>query len=112
MIRYVLISVAVLVIAVLGWLSLNLALENDGLKQIVSEHHRSTEALLSYIRVASRCDVKPEEVAKALDATIYRNQEGLATDVSRLAFKAEFKDGQVRSVQIVNVGKTSLCSRS
>jgi len=52
----------------------------------------------------------PDEIAKAVNGTVYRDKAGAATDVSKLAFKAEFKDGKVHSVQIVNVGKTSLCS--
>lgn len=110
MIRLVLTTAAILVIAILGWACLNLALENDGLKQVISEHRRSTEALLSYIGVATKCDIAPDEIAKAVNGTVYRDKAGAATDVSKLAFKAEFKDGKVHSVQIVNVGKTSLCS--
>jgi hypothetical protein len=108
-IRYLWPSVAILVIVGLGWTSLELALESDGLKQVVAENRRSTEALLSYIEVATRCDVEPDVVAKAVNGTIYREPGGAVTDVARLAFKAEFKEGRLQSVQIVNVGKASLC---
>jgi len=86
-----------------------LALENDGLKQVVSENRRSMEALLSYIGVATRCDVEPDVMAKAVNGTIYRAPGGTVTDVSRSAFKAVFNEGRLQSVQIVNVGKASPC---
>jgi hypothetical protein len=109
MIKYLFGCAAILGIAALGWMSFNLMLENDGLRQVDAEHRRSTKTLLSYIQTTTKCDVDPQALAKALAGTLYRDATGVPTDVSKLAFKAEFKDGKVRSVEVVNVGKVSLC---
>jgi hypothetical protein len=99
-----------LAVAWLGWETLNLAIENDGLKQVVEDQKRSVQALLSYARVATRCNVTPTELADSLKATLHQSAtDAKATEVAHLAFKAQFTNGVLSQVEIVDVGKVSVC---
>jgi hypothetical protein len=104
------ILILVALVAWLGWSELNMALEVDGLKQNAQADRRSIEALLAYAKVASRCDLKPEELAKALNASVYPSQGSAGTRVATLAFDARFSSNGPREVGIVDVAKVSVCS--
>ena len=102
----------VLAIAWLCWTILNLAIENDGLKQMTDSHRRSVEALLKYASVATRCNVTSEELAAILKTRVQTSSKPSATaEVAHLAFKAQFAEGHVASVEIVDVGKITVCKR-
>jgi hypothetical protein len=97
---------------VLLWACLNLALENDGWRQVAEGHNRSVRALLKYAEIATKCDVSPDDVAKALGTTVQPSRDATqASQVAQLAFRAEFEAGQIRMLEITDVGKASLCKR-
>jgi 4-amino-4-deoxy-L-arabinose transferase-like glycosyltransferase len=99
-----------LAIVWLCWNTLNLAIENDGLKQMTDSHRRSVEALLNYASVATRCSVTSEELAAVLKAQAQTSSERSGTaEVAHLAFKAQFAGGHLASVEIVDVGKVTVC---
>lgn len=107
------IAIPALVVAIgwLAWSEFNLALENDGLRQNAVADRRSIEALLAYARVASRCDLKPEQVARALNADTYPSRAESTTSVRVLAFTATFSDQGPKQLEIVDAGKVPLCSQ-
>ena len=86
-----------------------LTLENDGLKQVVAGHNRSVQALLKYVQVATKCDVTPEELARAADSAVLPMRDGRTLQVAQLAFSAEFQAGEIRAIEITDVGKVTLC---
>lgn len=93
-----------------AWLSstvLNLAMENDGLKQVADSHRQSIDSLLKYVSVATKCNVTAQEVAAVVKATT--SAEGLSKEVAHLAFKASFDDRGIAEVSIVDVKKVEVC---
>ncbi|MFO1246531.1 MAG: hypothetical protein U1E71_15300 [Ramlibacter sp.] len=107
--HWVLLTVGVLLALSLIWAIINLTLENDGLKQVVAGHNRSVQALLKYVQVATKCDVTPEELARALDSAVLPMRDGRTLQVAQLAFSAEFQAGEIRAIEITDVGKVTLC---
>ena len=108
--QWFLVTASVLLVLALIWAIINQALENDGLKQVAAGHSRSVQALLKYAEVATKCDVTPEEVARALDSTVLPMRDGSTTSqVAHLAFRAEFQGGKIRALEITDVGRISLC---
>ena len=100
-------------LSVLGllWAVAELAVENDGLKQVVASQRRSVQDLLKFAEVATRCDVTPEEVASALSASVQTPRRGEATaQVARLAFRVEFQGGKVRTLEITDTASVSICN--
>jgi len=97
----------------LVWTVIDLALENDGLKQVAASQSGSVQALLKYAEVATKCDVTPEEVASALDSAIQpmRRDDG-TSEVAQLAFRAEFQGGKIRALDVTDVGSVSLCQNT
>jgi hypothetical protein len=109
---WLLVPLAALAIAGLGWEALNLAIENDGLRQVAEGDKRSIQALLSYASVATRCGVTPQELADSLKTTVHPSStDNRAAEVAYLAFRAEFVSGTLASVEIGDVGKVSVCGR-
>lgn len=49
-----LIAVLLLVVGWFGWTVLNLAIENDGLRQVAAGHKQSIESLLDYVSIATK----------------------------------------------------------
>lgn len=90
----------------LGWTTLNLAIENDGLRQVTAEHRQSIESLLDYVSVATKCDVTPQELSAALGAA---PAHGSTNMVSHLAFQARFNDRGIADVGVVGVKRIFVC---
>ena len=95
----------------LGWALLNLAVENDGLKQVSQSHRRSIELLLDYATVATKCDISAEALAYALNANISSTSRGAQKEVRRLAFHASFDDAGIVEVGVVDVSTVTVCRK-
>ncbi|MFT3664270.1 hypothetical protein [Piscinibacter sp.] len=104
--KNLLIVVLFLVIGWSGWTTLNLAIENDGLRQVAAGHRQSIESLLGYVSVATRCDVTPQELVVAVGATPPGDAE---KEVSYLAFQARFNDRGIAEVGVVDVKRVTVC---
>ena len=99
----------VILLLVIGWLgrtTLNLAIENDGLRQVAAGHRQSIEALLGYVSVATKCDVTRQELVVAVGAT---PSGGAAKEVSHLAFQARFNDRGIVEIGVVDVKRVTVC---
>ena len=108
--KHWLLAGSALVVAWLAWETFNLAIENDGLRQVAESQKRSVQALLNYASVATRCDIKPQQLADSLNATVHASSTDSATsEVANLAFKAQFTKGALTRVEIVDVGGVSVC---
>jgi len=90
----------------LGWTTLNLALENDGLRQVTEGHKLSIESLLDYVAVATKCEVTPGEVSKALNVATPASG---ASEVAHLAFVARFEGHGISEVGVAGVKKVRVC---
>lgn len=101
-----LIVVLLLVIGWLGWTTLNLAMENDGLRQVAAGHRQSIESLLGYVSVATRCDVTPQELVIAVGAA---PRGDAAKEVSHLAFQARFNNRGIAEIGVVDVKRVAIC---
>jgi hypothetical protein len=94
------------------YLILNLGMENDGLRQVVSGQRETLAVLLDYSAVATNCNVMIEDVGVFLNAR--HPSVGLrrgANSVAGLSFKLSFKEGRPAELEIVEVGKTILCKK-
>jgi hypothetical protein len=99
-----------LAVVLLGWETLKLAIENDGLRQVAEGHKRSIQALLVYASVATRCDVTVQELSNLLAATVHASPtDSTSSVVAKLAFKAQYTKGTIARVEIVDVGSVSVC---
>lgn len=99
-----------LVVTWLGWTILNLAIENDGLRQVAEGHRSSVKALLSYASIATRCNVTPQELASNLKTMVQSTSvDGATSEVAHLAFKAQFDKRGLTQVEIVDIGKVAVC---
>jgi hypothetical protein len=95
---------------VLAWIAISLAIENDGLRQVIDGHRRSIQTLLRFTKVSSRCDLSPQEVAAALstgDHVVTANPH--SEEVGDLAFVAKFRADHLHEVSIVDVEKVEVC---
>jgi hypothetical protein len=90
----------------LGWTTLNLALENDGLRQVTAGHKQSIEALLDYVAVATKCEITPGEISEALHVAV---PDRRTNEVAHLAFVARFEDRGIAEVEVVGVKKVRVC---
>lgn len=90
----------------LGWTTLNLAIENDGLRQVAAGHRQSIESLLDYVSVATKCDVTPKALSTVLESA---PQNGLTKTISHFAFQAHFNDQGISEVGVVDVKSVFVC---
>jgi hypothetical protein len=104
--KNLLIVVLLFVVGWLGWTTLNLAIENDGLRQVAAGHRQSIESLLGYVSVATKCDLTPQELVVAVGAM---PPDGTAKEVSHLAFQARFNDRGISEVGVVDVKRVTVC---
>lgn len=113
-IKFLVLGLIALLVVVLTCLYqlVNLSMENDGLRQVVSSQNESIDILLDYSAVATRCDLTPEKVTMLLNAQhpIVHFQPS-TNSVGGLAFKLNFKDGHPTALEIVGQRKVSLCEK-
>lgn len=103
------IAALLLVVGWLGSTTLDLAIENDGLRQVAAGHVRSIESLLEYVRVGSKCDVTPKELAVAIGAPVSTQSNDSVIEVSHLAFQARFDSRGIAEVGVTDVKKVAVC---
>lgn len=104
-----LIAVLLLVVGWFGWTVLNLAIENDGLRQVAAGHKQSIESLLDYVSIATKCDVTPKELAVAVGAPVPTLPSDAVKEVSHLAFQARFNSQGIAEVGVADVKKVAVC---
>ena len=92
----------------LGWMVIDLSVENDGLRQMADLHKGSIRSLLRFSSAATRCDTPPELVASAVGTSVRTTSAGGA-QVSKLAFDARFEGGRVSMLRIVDVDEVVIC---
>lgn len=113
-IKMLLVTLTVLLVVVLACLYqlVNLAIENDGLRQVISSQSESISVLLDYSAVATKCDLQPEEIAAYLSARHPLSDFQRSTaSVSGLAFVLAFQGGRPATLEIVGQRKVSLCEK-
>lgn len=94
------------------YLMLNLAIENDGLRQVVKGQRESLLVLLDYSTLATSCDLKIGEASTFLGS----RHSGIelqpdSRSVAGFAFRLSFVDETPAEIEIVGVGKARLCER-
>lgn len=104
-----LIVVLFVVVVWLGWTTLDLAIENDGLKQVAESHKQSINSLLEYARAATRCNLTAEELATKLHTSVSLSKDRASKEVAHLAFHARFNRQGVVEVGIVDVHRVVVC---
>ncbi|MFE8647301.1 hypothetical protein ACFX58_19665 [Sphingomonas sp. NCPPB 2930] len=98
-------------LAIIIWLGsvlLDLSVENDGLKQVVSGHEDSIGMLLNFVHVAIRCDVTEQEVERSVKVSV-SNSELEKKQVGNLAFVAKFINHKINEISIVGIKSVRLC---
>ena len=93
----------------LGWMVIDLSVENDGLRQMADLHKGSIRSLLRFSSVATRCDTPPEVVASAVGTGVRKTSAAGGAQVSKLAFDARFEGGRVSTIRIVDVDEVVIC---
>lgn len=104
-----LISFGVLLIISLGYFTFNLAVENDGLRQVISEDKRSIATLLDYVSGLTNCEVTPSQLEKIVSGSLYVEPGGGNSTVAHSAFFARFHNHRLVEVEISNVKKIAVC---
>jgi hypothetical protein len=90
----------------------NLAMENDGLRQVVNSQNESIDILLDYSAVTTRCDLTPEKLTMFLNARHpITHFQPSTNSVGGLAFTLSFRDGHPAALAIVGQRKVNLCEK-
>lgn len=107
-------AVMLLSISLLGCLYqlVNMGIENDGLRQVVSSQRESISVLLDYSAIATRCDVGAEEIVTRLKVhhPVIHFQQSTNT-IKGLAFSLEFKGGHPSVIEVTENRQVNLCRK-
>lgn len=107
-------TIAILTIALLGCLYqlVNLAIENDSIRQGLKFQKESISILLDYSAIASRCDVSAQEIAAQLNKrhpVIHFEQR--TNTIAGMAFFLAFKDDRPSVLGITDNQQVNLCQQ-